>query len=112
MAVTDVEVCKAMISENCARSILCLLESSISELIHRTLVMIIELLSVSTEVSNDQTLSNEASNELKMRKEAAQHLVAGGVVPVIGVVVKLNDPNMTHLAKEDAAALSRAMKFT
>ena len=42
-------------------------------------------------------------------RKMARHLVAGGVVPAIGIVTRLGIGMLTDLAKEVASALSQAM---
>lgn len=89
-------IASIMIKEDCAKTIVALLDSVDNDLVHRALIIIIELLSI------NQTI--EESYEI------AQHLVEGTVIPSIGVVVKLTNPQLSNLAKEAAKLLSTAMK--
>lgn len=93
MTVSDEEVAKAVIQENVSKTIVCLLQSENKDLIHRTLVIIVSLV---------QCLGNTA----------ASHLLEGGVVPAISIVLKLGDENLASLARDAAQELSKAMKNT
>ena len=90
-AASDAEVADAMIQEDCARTIVALLQSGNAELVHRALVIVLELLSTE-------------------KRAVAEHLVVGGVVPAIGLVTKFNDPRLAELAMSCAASLSAVMQ--
>jgi hypothetical protein len=90
-AASDPEVAEAMIQNDCARTIVALLDSQNKELVHRALVIVLELLSTD-------------------KRSVAEHLVTGLVVPAIGIVTRLNDPFLADLAMNCAQSLSTVMK--
>lgn len=91
VAAFDSEVCAALLAEGCASTVTALLESARPELVHRALVLL-------------QQLAENGGSQM------AKHLVEGGVVPAIAVVVRLGMPMLTDLAKQAAVSLSEAMK--
>lgn len=90
MASSDFDVCTALVTENCADTIIKLLESENADLIHRALIII-------------SNLCNTGG------KGSATHLVERGIIPHIGIVSKLSDSNLIGLAKEVAVDISNAM---
>ena len=90
-AAGDAAVAEAMVKEDCARTVVALLESENKELVHRALVIVLELLSHN-------------------KKEYAAHLMGGGVIPCIGLVTKLGEPHLAELAMNCAKALSEQLK--
>eukprot|EP01034_Spumella_vulgaris_P029108 gene29108-36099_t len=90
-AAGDPEVADAMCQNDCARTIVALMDSQNKELVHRALVIVLELLSTD-------------------KRSVAEHLVTGAVIPAIGTVTKLNDPFLAELAMNCAQALSAVMK--
>eukprot|EP01035_Chromulina_nebulosa_P018083 gene18083-23731_t len=90
MAANDDVVANAMIQEDCSKTLLSLLSSEKSELIYRALVIIITLV---------ETIG----------KKAAEHLGEGNVIQAIAVVLKINDEDLTQLAKDAAMALNKVM---
>lgn len=80
-----------MVAADCARTIVTLLESENKELMHRALVIVLQMLSVE-------------------KREVAEHFLHGGVIPAIGTVTKVNDPFLADLAMQSAQALSQIMK--
>jgi hypothetical protein len=105
VAGADEKVCDALLKENCASSIVCLLDSLCPDLIHRALVLVYEMLLVYPEGDNDSI-------------KVATHMLEGGVVPAMGSVVKLRKQNsknnqqaeqLAELAKTVAQMLSRAL---
>ncbi len=91
-AASDNGVAIAMLQENCAQSLLSLLESERVDLVHRAVVVIMEL------------VSGEERNKL------AKYLVEAGIVPALGVVAKMNNEMLTDLVRSTAQALSAVMK--
>lgn len=87
---SDAAVVEALIAEKCASTFVTLLNSGLSELVHRILVAVLE------------AASGDCIG-------AAQHLVDGGIVPAIATVTKMNDATLGELAKETAAALSQGL---
>lgn len=90
-AACDPEVADAMVSCDCARTVVTLLESGNPELIHRALVVVLQLLSTE-------------------KRAVAEHLMHGSVVPAMGGVTKLKEPMLADLAMQCAQALSELMK--
>lgn len=97
----DADVGKALLAENCATSILSLLESENSELAHRAIVIINELCELA---------------EVELAAQIATHLVEGGVVPSLAVMMQLDASSgdgqggvIGELAKNAAMALSNAI---
>lgn len=95
----DEAVGRALLEENCASSILSLLESENSELAHRAIVIISELC--------DQ-------EDVELAAELATHLVTGGVVPALAVMMQLAGSEgpggmIGELAKNAAMSLSNAI---
>jgi hypothetical protein len=91
----DDDVCRTMCEHNCARTIGALLESEKPELVHRALVWITEMVT--------------ASEDASLRAQCAVHLVEGGVVGAISVVLKMGNMQLGGLAREAAQALSDAV---
>jgi hypothetical protein len=91
VACADVEVCNFMLKEDCARTIVRLLNSSNEELVHRALVIIMELVET-------------GGNKL------AIHMIEGNVIPAIAIVSKMSNENLLNIAKNTALTLSKAMK--
>jgi hypothetical protein len=91
----DERVCQTLCELDCAKTICALLESEQPELVHRALVWITEMAS--------------APENEEIRAQCATHLMEGGVVGAIGVVVKLGDAQLGGLAKDAAQALSNAV---
>lgn len=88
IACSDEDVCKAMIAEGCASTIVALLDSEKPELIHRGLVII---------------LSGCQAAEASM----ARHLVQGGVISSIASTANLGDETLVSLAGDAAEELSK-----
>lgn len=93
MTSSDETVADAIIQENISRSVITLLESEHPDLIHRSLIIIQSLV--------------EAKGSV-----AANHLLEGGVVPAIGLVMKLGNEQLNALAREVAQLLSKAIKHS
>jgi hypothetical protein len=91
----DDDVCRAMCEQDCAKTIAALLESEKPELVHRALVWITEMVT--------------ASEDASLRAQCAVHLVEGGVVGAISVVLRMGDMQLGGLAREAAQALSNAV---
>jgi hypothetical protein len=91
VAASDEEVCRAVVAENCSGTIICLLESRLPELVHRALVIALNLVNVGGIA-------------------AAKHLLEHNVVPALHVGAKLGDANLAGLCKEVGVALSKALK--
>lgn len=93
----DSTIADLMIKEDCARTLVALLESTDGDLIHRALVIIIELLS-----------SKENATE---RYAIAKYLVEGHIVPAMSssVVASSSQEQLGSLVKDAAQALSDAM---
>jgi hypothetical protein len=91
VALGDPEVCDAVVKENCAGTIVSLLDSRLPELVHRALVMAL----------NVATVGGTA---------AAKHLLENNVVPSLHVGVKLGNQQLASLCKEVGMALSKALK--
>ena len=89
VAASDELVGEALLSQDCARTIKSLLESQQQELVHRALVLIIELLS------------------LEKKPLLAKHMMESGVIPAIAIVAKFNIPQLGELAMEAASLLSK-----
>jgi hypothetical protein len=79
------------VQESCCSTVVKLLESQRPELIHRALVLVSNLIATAG-------------------KEAAVHLLEGGVVSALSVVVGLGDAHLGGLARGVAEDLSRAIK--
>ncbi len=91
-AASDPEVVEAMVKENCASTVRMLLETQNAELVHRALVIILELLSTE-------------------KREVAEQLVLGEVIPAISVVTKMTSfPHLAELAMKCAQSMSSVMK--
>lgn len=112
VACADVEVAQAVVKASCAETIAALLQSESPPLVHRALVMMISLLTAG--ISSDAAAAaaeDDGSGAVDERqKQAAMHLVMGGVVQAIGVVLKLQIQSLADLAKEAAMLLSKATK--
>lgn len=91
----DVEVGQALVKLDVARTLVTLLESAKPELVHRALVIIQELAS--------------APEDPEICRLNAVHLVEGGVVNAIGVVLKMGNAQLGGIAREAAQALSSAI---
>lgn len=91
----DEAVCKTLCELDCAKTICALLETAKPELVHRALVWVNEMAS--------------APEDAAVRVQCATHLVEGGAVGAIGVVLRLNDATLGGLAREAAQALSKAV---
>lgn len=87
----DAEVAAAMKQEDCAKTVCSLLATGHLDLVHRTLVMIQALLRSEVE-------------------GMAMHLLQGGVVQAMNVVLKCGQENLVFLAKECAQELSAAIR--
>lgn len=128
-AAGDPRTTAAMIGENCAASIVALLESANAELVHRALVMLDTMLSLppmeeqedalprgaassrsGISDSSDSSMKEEAVAAVLTPREIAEHLIQGGVVPKLAVVVQLNNPQLADMAKSIAVGLSQAMQ--
>jgi len=94
---SDSIITDLMMKEDCARTLVALLESADGDLIHRALVIIMELLS-----------SKEDATE---RYAVAKYLVEGYIVPAMSssVVASSNHEQLGSLLKDAAQALSDAM---
>jgi exonuclease I len=90
-AADDDEVASAMIKEDCVRSLKSLLETQNSELVHRALVIIVQLLS-------------------NKRKDVALHLMEGGIVPAMSCVAEIQNEEIQKLGKECATVLLDIVK--
>ena len=90
-AASDPEVCVAILTENCATTVVSLLQSSAEELVHRALVFALNFV-------NTHGIP------------AAKHLLEGGVVPALHVGTKLSNSRLRDLCKEVGLALSAALK--
>jgi hypothetical protein len=97
----DADVGQALLEENCASSVLSLLESENSELAHRAIVIINELCELT---------------DADLAGQIATHLVEGGVVPSLAVMMQLDASSggaqggmIGELAKNAAMALSSAI---
>lgn len=97
VAAGDAEVGKALCEQDCAKTVVAMLESMQNELVHRALILISELVSANEPADADQCKSNGV------------HLVEGGVVASISVVLKMNDAQLGGLARDAATALSAAI---
>jgi len=96
MAVSaDPAVGQALVKLDVARTIVSLLESCQPELVHRALVLVTELAT--------------AAEEVEVNKSNAVHLVEGGVVAAIGVVLKMANAQLGGIARDAAQALSKAI---
>jgi len=94
----DSTIADLMLKEDCARTLVALLESTDGDLIHRALVIIMELLS-----------SKEDATE---RYSIAKHLVEGSIVPAMSsVVASSSQEQLGSLVKDTAQALSDAMSY-
>ncbi len=91
-AVSDEGVTNAILAENCGQTMLELLHSERVELIHRALVIILELVTGPSQ------------------HKAAKHLVEIGVVPALSIIAKMKNQMLHDLVKSTAEALSIAMK--
>ena len=97
-AVGDPQVADALLKEECARTIVCLLESEQPELIHRALVMIIDLCDNNSELSG----------------QIAVHLIEGGVVPPLSILMQTESTgpttgvNLADMARGAGIILSKA----
>lgn len=96
-AVGDPKVAEALLAEECARSIASLLESGEVELIHRALVMTIDLC--------------DGDTDLCVR--LAKHLIEGGVVPPLAQVMQMEriesmPINLSEMARTAGHILSKA----
>lgn len=94
---SDSTITDLMMKEDCARTLVALLESADGDLIHRALVIIMELLS-----------SKEDATE---RYAVAKYLVEGCIVPAMSssVVASSSQEQLGSLLKDAAQALSDAM---
>jgi hypothetical protein len=92
----DDQVCVALCEQNCAKTLVALLETAKPELVHRALVWITEMVS--------------APQDEQMRLRCGTHLMEGGIVPAIGVVLKMGDAQLGGLAREAALVLSKAVE--
>lgn len=95
IAAGDPEVGKALCEQDCAKTVVALLESMQNELVHRALILISELVT--------------APEDADLCRSNGVHLVEGGVVASISVVLKMNDAQLGGLAREAATALSKAI---
>jgi hypothetical protein len=122
-----IDVGKAMCAENCAKTMVRLLKSGKAELVHRALVIVVELLSCTeTEPYQTQdpalkfvrdTSSTAASEEEQLMERVTEHsqavalhLLEGGIVPAMAQVVKLGNMELGGLAREAAQLLSQLVK--
>jgi len=92
-ASADEDVCKALVSENCASALSCLFQSQRAELVHRALVIVNNLIETGG-------------------KEAGLHLMEGNIIPEMAVVSKFGDPTLSQLAKDAALALTRLLDLS
>ena len=121
VAASDAGVARALLKSDCARTIVSLLNSEQPELVHRALVWITTLIEPREEddevgacgdgdepqgAGQRQKASPNSDRRLTLQQRAAMHLVEGGVVPAIGVVVKLQVPQLGSIAKQAAQLLS------
>jgi hypothetical protein len=93
--VGDPQVAEALLAEECARSIASLLESEEPELIHRALVMVIDL----------------CEGEADHCKKMATHLIESGVVPPLAKVMQMEiqgPANLSEMARTAGVVLSQA----
>lgn len=93
----DPEVAEALLAEDCVRSIASLLESGEVELIHRALVMVIDL----------------CDGDADHCKKLATHLIEGGVVPPLAKVMQMEmsevmPVNLSEMARTAGVILSQA----
>jgi hypothetical protein len=100
-AVGDPQVAEALLAEDCVRSIASLLESGEVELIHRALVMIIDL----------------CDGDADHCKKLATHLIEGGVVPPLAKVMQMEmseamPVNLSEMARTAGVILSQAATKT
>ena len=93
-AAGDEDVAKALLAENCATSLVSLLESENVELAHRAIVITTQL--------TEQT-------DVDLAAELATHLLEGGVVPALAVMMRCDNPMIAELARGAAMGLSRAI---
>lgn len=91
VACADLKVCNSMLNEDCARTIVRLLNSSNEELVHRALIIIMELVET-------------GGNKLAIQ------LIEGNVIPAIAIVSKMSNKHLLNIAKDTATTLSKAMK--
>lgn len=112
MACSDPLVVSAMCKQDCARTIVSLLESQQPELVHRALFILIEMMTAAAETEGtvEATPSEEKDEEIISKHAVAMHLMQGGVIPAIGVVVGLGLPELAELAKQAAQLLSDHVK--
>jgi hypothetical protein len=92
---SDPQVAEALLAEECARSIASLLESEEPELIHRALVMVIDLCEGGTDNC----------------KKMATHLIESGVVPPLAKVMQMElqgPANLSEMARTAGVVLSQA----
>lgn len=89
VAAGDEGVATALCAEDCARTLRHWLGTKNVELVHRSLVII------------NQLLEHETSTT------PARHLAEGSVIESMGVVAELNDPQLIELAKEAAEKLTK-----
>jgi hypothetical protein len=94
---SDSTITDLMMKEDCARTLVALLESADGDLIHRALVIIMELLSSKEDVTE--------------RYAVAKYLVEGYIVPAMSssVVASSSQEQLGSLLKDAAQALSDAM---
>ena len=106
----DAEVCSALVSLDCARTLTALLESAKPELVHRALVWITEMV-VTYELEGEATEEERQlqQKDTELRRRCAVHLMEGGVVAAISVVLRLKDAQLGGLARDAAQALSKAI---
>lgn len=90
VAASDEQVAQALCEEDCVKSLRHVINTQNTELVHRALVMALQLLS-----HGNQSI--------------AKHLMEGSLVPCIAVVATLNDHQLGSLAKEVAEALAAAV---
>ena len=91
VAASDPEVCAAVLAENCASTVVSLLQSAAEELVHRALAFALTFVNTNG-------------------VPAAKHLLEGGVVPALHVGTKMSNPRLRELCKEVGLALSAALK--
>ena len=92
----DEEVCKVMCELDCVKTIVTVLESVQPQLVHRALVWIKEMAT--------------APGDTAVRALCAKHLVEGGIVDAISIVLNMGDPMLGEHARDAAQALSDALK--
>lgn len=90
-AAGEAEVAEAMIGQDIARTVVSLLESENKELVHRALVIVLELLGHG-------------------KRAYAEHLMGGGVIPCMGLVTKMGEPFLADLAMKCAKGMSDLLK--